>query len=262
LLLAGRVLEDGERLDSLLPHGVAVAELQLVRAEAEIVALRDLKAGRVDLEDLDEEFRGRRAFVLAAVREDGFALEHASEALRDDREVVLAAVADAGAALQHAGAATRNSREVVITAIRQNGDALQFASEALRGSRELCLEAARANWRSLRFITKDLSGDSGFMLAALRETRNPEVFRNISRCLQVDKGLFLNSVKDYPHTFCYAAAELQFDKTFVLELVHVNGRAIGFASDVVKEDPEVMAAAVENAPDAVCWAQQYSSYAR
>merc|ERR1712187_191560 len=100
-----------------------------------------------------------------------------------------------------------------------------------------------------------------FMLTALNECRNPEVFRHLSTSLRQDKELFLCSVKEYPMTFSYASSALQFDPKVVLDIVRVNGRAIGFASDEVKADAKVMAAAVENTKDAETWAWNYSSYA-
>ena len=55
--------------------------------------------------------------VLAAVKQNGWALEHASPALRKDPEVVLAAVSDSGRALEYASNKLRNNREFVRTAL-------------------------------------------------------------------------------------------------------------------------------------------------
>jgi hypothetical protein len=52
--------------------------------------------------------------VLAAVQQNGEALEHASPELRADREVVLAAVQQNGEALEHASPELRADREVVL----------------------------------------------------------------------------------------------------------------------------------------------------
>ena len=73
-----------------------------------------------------------RELVLAAVHQDGCALEFASGTLRNDRELVLAAVHQDGCALEFASKALRNDREVVLAAVQQEGYALSYASAALR----------------------------------------------------------------------------------------------------------------------------------
>eukprot|EP01047_Picozoa_sp_COSAG01_P081741 COSAG01_NODE_16421_length_1237_cov_1.587873_1_plen_359_part_10 len=55
--------------------------------------------------------QAERQLVLAAVAQDGRALQHADASLKKDREVVLAAVAQHGDALQHADASLRKDRE-------------------------------------------------------------------------------------------------------------------------------------------------------
>ena len=67
--------------------------------------------------------------VLAAVAENGYALEYAAEELRGDREVVLAAVATDGRALKYAVEELRDDAEVVLAAAAQNAGA-----DVLRGS--------------------------------------------------------------------------------------------------------------------------------
>ena len=66
--------------------------------------------------------------VLATVKEYGDeSLGWASDELRNDREVVLAAVAQNGCALQYASEELRSDKEVVLTAVAQNGNVLNLA---------------------------------------------------------------------------------------------------------------------------------------
>ena len=58
--------------------------------------------------------------MLAAVQQNGYALEAASAELQADREVVLAAVQQRGFALEHASAELRADREVVLAALLHN----------------------------------------------------------------------------------------------------------------------------------------------
>jgi len=82
----------------------------------EFEMLRGLSLGMIELRELDEESRGNRAVVLAAVERDGTSLKYAAPELQADRDLVMAA-------------------------LRQNPRALQFASEELRYDPVLVREA-------------------------------------------------------------------------------------------------------------------------
>ncbi|CAE7480647.1 unnamed protein product, partial [Symbiodinium microadriaticum] len=64
--------------------------------------VQKLSAGQAELENMPDQLRRDRDAVVAAVRNDGHALQHACEDLRTDRHVVLLAVEENGLALRHA----------------------------------------------------------------------------------------------------------------------------------------------------------------
>ena len=57
--------------------------------------------------------------MLAAVSNNGYALEFATEELKGDREIVLAAVSKSGVALQFATEELKGDREIVMAAVSQ-----------------------------------------------------------------------------------------------------------------------------------------------
>ena len=69
---------------------------------------------------------------MAAVKQNGWALQDASKDLQANLEIVMAAVKQDGLALQYASPYLRANPEIVMAAVKQNGGALYFASEALR----------------------------------------------------------------------------------------------------------------------------------
>ena len=80
--------------------------------------------------------------VLAAVKNDGRALQYVDESLWSDREVVLEAVkTDEGLegeeALMFADESLQADREVVLAAVKQCPWVLEFASEELQNDPEL-----------------------------------------------------------------------------------------------------------------------------
>ena len=79
--------------------------------------------------------------VLAAVAQNGSALEFASKELQADKEVVLAAVAQDGTALRLASWELKSDKEVVLVAVAQDGIALWYASEELEADKEVVLAA-------------------------------------------------------------------------------------------------------------------------
>ena len=97
--------------------------------------------------------------VLAAVAQDGEALQYASETLKNDRAVVLAAVAQRGWALRYASETLKNDREVVLAAVKQRGSALEYASEDLKNDRDFVLAAVAQHGSALEYASEDLKKD-------------------------------------------------------------------------------------------------------
>ena len=103
-----------------------------------------------------------RDVVLAAVRQNGAALENASVGLKDDRAVVLAAVAQNGMALDYASDKLKEDREVVLAAVAQDGFTLQYLSVGLKADREVVLAAIDQNRRAVRYASDKLWGNETF----------------------------------------------------------------------------------------------------
>eukprot|EP00971_Amphidinium_carterae_P124825 2472874-Amphidinium_carterae.1 len=83
---------------------------------------------------------------MAAVQENGFALQYAAERCSGDREIVLAAVKQKGRALQYAGECCRGDREIVLAAVQQvqkgyESVVLKWASDELKEDSSFAVEA-------------------------------------------------------------------------------------------------------------------------
>ena len=79
---------------------------------------------------------------LAAVTQDGFALEHVKE---QTPEICLAAVQQNGCALEHV---KEQTPEICLAAVTQDGFALEHVKEQ---TPEICLAAVKENGRALEF---------------------------------------------------------------------------------------------------------------
>ncbi|WP_044881509.1 DUF4116 domain-containing protein [Neochlamydia sp. EPS4] len=112
--------------------------------DATIASIRTGEALQMDyLELTQEEFKNYKEIMLAAVKQNGLALQFASRELKEDKEVVLAAVKQNGLALQFASQELKENKEVVLAAVKQNGLALQFVSEELKNGKDIVLAAGQ-----------------------------------------------------------------------------------------------------------------------
>ena len=68
-------------------------------SEDKIRTMVSLRTGEEELRNLSEEMKGDRELCMAAVAQDGRALEWASEEMKGDRELCMAAVVQIGLAL-------------------------------------------------------------------------------------------------------------------------------------------------------------------
>lgn len=104
---------------------VLLAGLKWIRKEIHGESMTVVEPGtryHGDLELCNEAIRDTKDIVLAAVRQEGRALQFASIAMRDDREVVLAAMRQEGGALQFArGPAQRQGGGACCRVRRQHG---------------------------------------------------------------------------------------------------------------------------------------------
>ncbi len=83
--------------------------------------------------------------VLAAVKQNGRALEDADKSLQKDKEIVMAAVKQNGWALTYADDTLGADREVVLEAVRNYGEALLAADDSFKTDREIVLEAFKSD---------------------------------------------------------------------------------------------------------------------
>ena len=88
-------------------------------------------------EDADPSLKKDRDYVLAAVKDDGRALQFADPSLMKDRELVLVAIKENGLALKYADESLKKDKEFVLAAVAKDFCALMFADESLFEDEEL-----------------------------------------------------------------------------------------------------------------------------
>ena len=131
--------------------------------------------------------------VLAAVKENGEALEYASNELKKDKEVVLAAVKKHGWALDYASKELQNDRDVVLAAVKENGYALRHASEELKNDEKVVLVAVRKDRDALKYASDELKNritfENGKPIIKKKNIKNIKILEQANKILESDDKL-------------------------------------------------------------------------
>mmetsp|Transcript_32079 Transcript_32079/g.65332 ORF Transcript_32079/g.65332 Transcript_32079/m.65332 type:complete len:1912 (-) Transcript_32079:226-5961(-) len=242
-LLSGGVLEalrrDGMELkelkNSLFGYLLLKREFENSDNERKL-CLAAVKQNGKALEYVSEHLKKDRGLILAAVKQSGMCLEYAmlgKEASPEDSEtrfdIVLAAVQEDGLALQHAPDEMKDISRLVLKAVEQNGFALEFASKSLKESQEVVTAAVKEEGRALKFASDKMQDNLQVVLTALSEN-----------------GLALEFVSN----------EMMDMKKVVMTALIQEGEALKFANAHWKNDEDVVKLAVAQDADAILFASE------
>ena len=207
------------------------------------------------LEFFSEELKQDEQIVLAAAKHFGdAALEFGAEKFKTNKNIITEAVKSSGKALSFLAENEKNDKNLVITAVKHHGYALQYASEELRNDKDVVITAVGHNGNALQYASEELQNDKDVAMAAL--INSTEAFKYISERLQSDKEFILHAIgqKDVDafdddldsYISDNIPEKLKSEKDFVLQMVSVNGMALGCVADELKVDKEVVTLAVKN----------------
>jgi hypothetical protein len=235
-----------ERLSALVQASAAVRSrppraIPQGLASDKIAVLAAIDARWEAFFSADEELRNDREVLLAAARRGGarFLRRLAPEAL--DRDVVLAAVAEDGAALEHAGPFCADDI-VVLTAVLQSGTAIRYADPELQRRYELALAAVRSDGLALRHVPPPLGDSADLTLAAVQS--NGLALQYASDALRDNRDVVLAAVRSDGLALKHASASLRDNLGVVLAAVQGDGLALKYASSSLRNTREVVAAAI------------------
>jgi hypothetical protein len=189
-LLNINLLTKQEQLDLLKDDGILLSKLGAeLKSDPEIV-LAAVHQNGFALQFASQELQNNFSIVFAAVQQDSDALEFASKNLQNDSEIVLAAVSQNGKSLQYASTELRNDREIVLSAVQQYGNALKFASEEMKDDREIVLSAVRQDGYALQFAGESCRNDYEILYELIK--KDVTLFKYAS--VQTKAELIINKV--------------------------------------------------------------------
>ena len=108
------------------------------------------------------ELQTDELFVLAAMQQDGLALQIASANLQAKKLYMIAA-------LQLASGEVQVNEAFLIAVMQQDGLALQLASTEHRADKKLVLAAVQQNGLALQFASSELQADENVVFAAVQQ---------------------------------------------------------------------------------------------
>eukprot|EP01061_Rhynchopus_euleeides_P030276 TRINITY_DN50353_c0_g1_i1.p1 TRINITY_DN50353_c0_g1~~TRINITY_DN50353_c0_g1_i1.p1 ORF type:complete len:621 (+),score=142.88 TRINITY_DN50353_c0_g1_i1:126-1865(+) len=232
------------------------------------------------LKSVSQELRGDREVVLTAVRNNrlcGSLLSRASPELRmdasfvtqcvewstmemngahprllDDLEFGLSAVRTHASWLPHLSRRLRDTEDVICASARTL-DYFRFASDRLRSDIALvrrCIAAHPNGYDVLRYTTPSVQDDRDTVMEALPHAS--PCLRWASPRLRNDPEVVMLAMRMCPHTGTaihsdaleYAGEELRGNPAFLMRCVQVAPTSLRHASDRLRQDPELVWAAV------------------
>lgn len=224
-----------------------------------------------------EEFTQNREVVMSAIKQDGLALRHASAELRNDWLFVASAVCRDGEALQFASAELRNDAKMARWAmgIRDcpagqinieewtgpdlteynelatkrvpQPNCLRHASEQLRGKdQELMLHAIKEYWFAADHLALPLRDSKPFWKKVLEQNEQTgwQAFGNYAPVLlREDQELMTLALQMDPFALHYAGPALRRRRSFILDAVQRDWRALRSAPRDFRCDSQMLLAA-------------------
>uniref|UniRef100_A0A7R9YFP0 DUF4116 domain-containing protein n=1 Tax=Pinguiococcus pyrenoidosus TaxID=172671 RepID=A0A7R9YFP0_9STRA len=190
---------------------------------------------------------GPVAEALAQVQSNGMSLENLPE-YNDDKDICKQAVLNNGLALQFVGENLKADREIVLSAVQQDGNAIQFMSPALKDDKEIALTAVSSSGQALRYAPQ-FSEDKEVALAAVEQSTG--ALDHVANSLTTKKTFWLEAITRNAEAAGSLPSPLRrkTNKKFVVDAVQKNSQALQYLPKTLKEDPDVISAAMGGSPD-------------
>ena len=166
-VLGTRKLPDDKKLKELLKCDELKDEITItvvIRSQEITDCLKDINKLNSTSSQIQKLTKIKEILEIEIVRENGTPIFASS-----NKDIVLAAVQQNGLALDYASKELRNDPEIVLEAVQKNGEAFKFASEELKKDRAFVLKAVQQDVSALQFASEILKADNLFILEALQQ---------------------------------------------------------------------------------------------
>ena len=196
---------------------------------------------------LSERFRNDKGIALLAVRNDREIFSSLPEEMQSDADVAEAYLGGKLYKLKNAPEIIRDNRVFAIKILPMGGGLLEDFSERLRADKEVVTAAVGSAWNALGYAAEELRGDRDVVLTAVGHDGYALQFASDE--LKDDKEIVLTAIATYEGDVLeYASERLKDDKETVLSAVRRSENSIGFASERLRHDGDVIHAVLDACP--------------
>ena len=256
------VLRRGECLrfapDSLRADPVTVLKVVKNCPSAIVYASEDLQNERKFIKQavnlnaevikhVGERFKNDKGIALLAVRVDREVFSLLPEEMQSDADVAEAYLGGKLYKLRNAPEIIRDNRALAIKILPMGGGLLEDFSERLRADKDVVTAAVGSAWNALGYASEELRADRDVVLAAVGHDGYALQFA--SGELKDDKEIVLTAIETYEGDVLeYASERLKDDKETVLNAVRRSENSIGYASERLRHDGDVIRAVLDAHP--------------
>ena len=204
-----------------------------------------------------ERFRNDKGIALLALRADREVFSSLTEEMQSDPDAAEAYLGGKPFELKNAPEKVRDNKVFAIKLLSVYGGMLKYVSERLRADKDVVTAAVGSAWNALGYAAEELRADRDVVLAAVGYDGYALQFASDE--LKDDKEIVLTAIETYEGDVLeYASERLRDDKETVLAAVRKCENSIGFASERLRHDGDVIRAVLdahpgqfENLPDDV-----------
>jgi hypothetical protein len=224
------------------------------------------------LQHASDDEKNDKAYVMEAVRREGYDLEHASYALRNDPEVVIQAAKHRPMAIKFATQHLQNDRTFFLKAIKEaDGAVLCRAQFDFTDDKEMVLAAMEnSKFIGLSHVSKRLCDDFDVVLASVKNrgytynyasnrlrTNRDIILAAVSNdgyvvtdipysIRKFDKDVVIAASRTFSIAYSFASREIRDDKAVALRVMSYHGNMLYFSSNRLADDLDVVLAAIRS----------------
>lgn len=189
-------------------------------------------------------------FVLAIIKNHGFAIRFTTAAMKSNYGLVLAACTSQGLALGYASASLRNCRRIVSAACASSGGkALQYASIQLQDSFTVVIQACRSHGQALKYVSPRLR--NSFTVARAACTQDGHALQYTSPLCRENVDIVKCACANNGSAYQYAQGPLQANVEIAEIAFSNHGFSLGYAPVHIRDNKKLAMVAVQQCADAL-----------
>ncbi|MBO7360961.1 MAG: DUF4116 domain-containing protein, partial [Clostridia bacterium] len=224
------------------------------------IALLAVRVDREVFSFLPEEMQSDADVADAYLGGNLYKLKNAPEIIRDNRAFAIKILPMGGGLLEDFSERLRADKEVVTAAVGSAWNALGFAAEALHDDRDVVLAAVRHDGYALQFASDEWKDDKEIVLTAV-ETYEGDVLEYVSKRLKDDKETVLAAVKRCEYSIGFTSERLRHDGDVIRAVLDEHPGQFENLPEDVQEDLEYILFGLESVVKHLPDPENYSFFA-